>query len=1029
MRFPALFNWLVLLLTGSAVGLSGEPLELPADHAERMTRGIALFQEQVAGLLKQHCIKCHGGDKVQGDLDFATREGLLKGGTNGPAIVPFQPSKSYLLKLIKHEDEPAMPDNAPKLADKDIASIEQWIQLGAPYDAPLIAGKKPPRDASKVTAEDRRWWAFQPLAKPTPPKIQAPSIHNDIDRFIIQAAHTKNLQLAPPADKRQLVRRLYLDLLGIPPTPAEMAKALADSSPKATAKLIDQLLARPEYGERWARHWLDVARFAESAGFEQDYDRPGAWAYRDFVIRALNEDMPYDQFVRWQIAGDELAPDNPWALAATGFLGAGVFPTQITANEVERTRYDALDDMLSTTGSAFLGLTIGCARCHDHKFDPIPTRDYYRMLSIFTTTVRSNIDVELDPEKTRGQRELWFAKLAPLQAAVAERETKLRTKFQEELAAGLSAETALAWSPLEISTVKGKGKTVFKQQTDGSYLASGENEVHDQYRITSKTTLDKITGLRLEALADPSLPHHGPGRAGNGNFGLSGVTLQVRHTGMEQPRTAEFASAEADFEQNTGSLSIAATLDDMAVTGWAVDGQIGRDHTAVFTLREALDVPANATVTVVLNFAVNSQHNIGRFRLAVTDSAKPTLNTPVVPKEVAAILNKSLDTTERAKLKPEQIEKLFAWWSGRDAELQKLKAKLQTEAAKEPKTKTTILICGEGYKPMRHHTQGADFFQETYYLERGSVERKQGVAEPGYLQVLLKEGTDAATWKVEPPKDAKFSGRRSALAAWLTDVERGTGHLTARVIVNRLWQHHFGVGLVATPNDFGKTGSLPSHPELLDWLAGELIRQHWQLKPIQRLILNSAVYQQTSNPGKAHVAADPFNALFTRFAARRLEGETLRDSILAVTGELDRTMYGPGTRDEKSKRRSVYFMIKRSQLIGSMVVFDQPEPLVSQGARPSTTVAPQALLLLNGPQIRGWAAALAKQVEPQLTATEDWKAAIMAVYQRVLARDPHEKEVAAALAVLERTTKQDRSKVLTDFCQVMLGLNEFAYLE
>jgi mono/diheme cytochrome c family protein len=337
--------------------LGAEPAALPADHAERMTKGLTLFKEQVAGLLKKHCVKCHG-EKVQGDLDFATREGLLKGGTNGPAVVPFAPDKSYLLKLIKHEDEPAMPDSQPKLPDQDIAAIERWIELGAPYHEPLIAGKKPPRDASIVTAEDRSWWAFRPLAKVTPPAHDAHQ--NPIDRFIAAAAAKKNLQLAPPAERRQLVRRLYLDLLGIPPTPGEMAEALADSSPHATSKLIDQLLARPEYGERWARHWLDVARFAESAGFEQDYDRPGAWAYRDFVVRALNQDMPFDQFLRWQIAGDELAPNDPWAMAATGFLGAGVFPTQITANEVERTRYDALDDMLSTTSSAFLGLTVGC---------------------------------------------------------------------------------------------------------------------------------------------------------------------------------------------------------------------------------------------------------------------------------------------------------------------------------------------------------------------------------------------------------------------------------------------------------------------------------------------------------------------------------------------------------------------------------------------------------------------------------------------------------------------------------------------
>lgn len=1029
MRFSSLL--LLLPFCGlMPLSVGAEPAALPADHAERMTKGLTLFKGQVAGLLKKHCMKCHG-EKVQGDLDFATREGLLKGGVNGPAVVPFQPAKSYLLTLIKHEDEPAMPDSQPKLPDSDIAAIEKWIELGAPYDEPLIAGKKPPRDASVVTAEDRSWWAFQPLAKVTPPSANNTQIKNPIDQFIAAAAAKKNLKLAPPAEKRQLVRRLYLDLLGIPPTPGEMADALADTSPTATTKLIERLLARSEYGERWARHWLDVARFAESAGFEQDYDRPGAWAYRDFVVRALNQDMPYDQFLRWQIAGDELAPNDPWAMAATGFLGAGVFPTQITANEVERTRYDALDDMLSTTSSAFLGLTVGCARCHDHKFDPIPTRDYYQMLSIFTTTVRSNVEVELNSDKIQKQREQWAASLVPLQNEIKKREDVLRGEFQAELARGLSADQQSTWVALDISEVKSNGDTEFKKLADGSYLASGDNEVHDQYRITAKSGVNKITGLRLEALADSSLPHHGPGRAGNGNFGLSDLVLQVRQPGEKQPREAEFQSAIADFEQNKKNLSIAATLDDMAVTGWAVDGQIGRDHTAVFTLREPLETSDEATITVLLKFNVNSQHNIGRFRLAVTGVKKPTLETSVVAKEIQQLLSKLSSSKGVAALSKDETEKLFGWWSAQDGELKKLKAKLQTEQAKEPKAKTNILICGEGYKPMRHHTQGADFFKETYLLDRGSVDRKKEVVQPSYLQVLLKEKTDAQTWKVEPPPGAKFSGRRSAFAAWLTDVKQGAGALTARVMVNRLWLHHFGTGLVSTPNDFGKTGALPSHPELLDWLAGELIRNDWRLKPIQRLILESSAYQQTSHPSKEHVTADPANAYFTRFTARRLEGETLRDSILAVTGELDRTMGGPGTKDEKSKRRSIYFMIKRSQLIGSMVVFDQPEPLVSQGSRPTTTVAPQALLLMNGTQVRGWAVALAKQIEPKLAQGEsfDWKPVVTEIYQRVLTREPREKELAAALAVLDKTPTQERLHALTDFCQVMLGLNEFAYLE
>jgi mono/diheme cytochrome c family protein len=1013
------------------------PVALPADHAERMTKGLGLFKEQVAGLLKKHCIKCHG-DKIQGDLDFATREGLLKGGTNGPAVVPFQPAKSYLLTLIKHEDEPAMPDSQPKLPDAEIAAIERWIELGAPYDEPLIAGKKPPRDASVVTAEDRSWWSFQPLAKVTPPKVEAPLVQNDIDRFIIHAARAKNLSLAPPAEKRQLVRRLYLDLLGIPPTPAEMADALADTSANATAKLIDQLLARPEYGERWARHWLDVARFAESAGFEQDYDRAGAWAYRDFVIRALNEDMPFDQFLRWQLAGDEVAPDDAWALAATGFLGAGVFPTQITANEVERTRYDALDDMLSTTSSAFLGLTVGCARCHDHKFDPIPTRDYYRMLSTFTTTVRSNIDVELDPVISKNQREQWAAELAPLQAELKASQEKLRGKFDAWVAAGLAADEKLPWLPLEITELQSKEKATFKKLEDESYLVEGTNAAHDSYTIIGTSGLKRITGIRLDALAHESLPHKGPGRAANGNFGLSTFSVQVR-TGEDQANEVTIKAAAADFEQNKKNLAIAGSIDDLPLTGWAVDGQIGRDHAAVFTLAKPLELAAGAMLIVKLDFAVNGQHNLGRFRVSLTGDAKPALDIAGQPPEMAKLLLKFATKTPEEKLSAKETEQLFAWWSERDPEYRRLKTLVTTQQAKEPKTKTKILICGEGYTPLRHHTQGADFFKETHLLDRGNVDKKKEVVTPGFLQVIGQASASTDPWFKSPPDKSKFSGRRTAMAAWLTDVDQGAGTLAARVIVNRLWQHHFGAGIVTTPNDFGKTGALPSHPELLDWLAGELIRNGWRLKPIQRLMLESAAYQQTSHPDKKHVEADPFNALFTRFSARRLEGETLRDSILAVTGELDKTMFGPGTKDEKSKRRSIYFTVKRSQLIGSMVVFDQPEPSISQGSRPTTTIAPQALLLMNGSQVRAWAVALAKRLESKLPAAEtpNWQPAIAEVYQVALGRTPRDKELAAATAALDKAVSGSTAKdapaarlhAFIDFCQVVLGLNEFAYLE
>ena len=714
----------VLFLASSALAA-----DLPSDHARRMESGLKSFQQEVSGLLKENCLRCHGGEKVKSDFDMATREDLLRGGSHGSVVIPFDAKNSRLVQQINHTTEPHMPDDQPKLSAEVIAKISAWINDGAPYSEPLIVGKKPKRDASIVTAEDRQWWSFQPLKK-----VQAKSI----DELLLKNA--KGMSLNAIADKSVMVRLVILDLTGLPPSDGSDTSDLSD--------LTDKLLESPAYGERWARHWLDVARYAESTGFEQDYDRPHAFHYRDFVIKALNSDMPYDQFVKWQLAGDEYEPQNPLALAATGFLGAGVFPSQITANEVERTRYDAMDDMLSTTGSAMLGLTVGCARCHDHKYDPLPAHDYYAMLVTFTTTTRMNVDV------------------------------------------------------------------------------------HPDGKVTSAvTTMDK------------------------------------------KKSTPEVAGA------------------------------------------------------------------------------------------------------------------------------------------------TRMMICGEGYDPIVMHTQGGPFFDKTYVLKRGNSDMKDGEATQGFLQVLSRT-SDAKRWQWQPPKDAKYSGRRRTLSNWITDVDHGAGALLARVIVNRLWQHHFGTGLVPTANDFGKTGAACSQPELLDWLAGQLIANDWKLKPIHRMILNSRAWQQSSARDAKKEAADPANGLYMRFVPQRLEAEAIRDSMLAVSGLLDATMHGPGTRDENSKRRSIYFNIKRSQLIGSMAAFDLPEPLVSQGGRPTTTVAPQALILMNSPQARTWAEGLAKRIQ----GAGDMPKQINMAYRLCFNRDAKPDELAAGSAFLKS------GATLADYCQVVLSLNEFIYV-
>ena len=1019
-----MFRHLPIALLAFTAFASADTL-VPPDHAERMTRGTALFKTDVAPLLKEHCVKCHGGEKTKGDFDLATREGLLKGGKEGVAVVPFDAGKSWMMKLIRHDDDPAMPDNKPKLPDEAIAKIAAWIDHGAPYDAPLVEGKQPPRDRSVVSEEDRKWWAFQPLAK-----VATPGAGNPIDAFLLKAAEPKKLTLNSPADARTLVRRAFLDLTGLPPAAEDIASHSSPSSQTSYESLIDQLLASPAFGERWARHWLDVARFAESSGFEHDYDRPNAYHYRDFVIKALNSDMPYDQFVRWQLAGDEFAPGDPLALMATGFLGAGVFPTQITANEVERTRYDALDDMLSTTGSAFLGLTVGCARCHDHKYDPIPTADYYRMLSTFTTTVRSNIDVEVDSEKTKHAHATWAAQRDTLRGELTKTEETLHTAFEAWLGTGLK-DNAADWTLLEPSDLKSNAKAKFKQQADGSFLVEGENGAWDTYTITAPLTQSRLTALRVEALTDPSLKSKGPGRASNGNFALGKIEVSLAPPeGVKgEAVDVKIARAFADFEQNHGNLSVAASLDMDSSSGWAVDGQIGKDHAAVFVFDSPIEAQPNARLIIKLNFTVNAQHNIGRPRFAITGAAQPQLEGGAVSAPIAAAMQHA---RIGAKLNAEEHATLFDWWKQREKTWLAAHQKLADHEAKEPNGKTTVLVCAEGYPPLVMHSQGAPFLEQTHLLKRGDVNQKTEVATQSFLQVLMRG--DARQWQWSPPPGAKYTGRRRSLANWLTDVDHGAGALLARVAVNRLWQHHFGRGLVSTPNDFGKTGAQPSNPELLDWLAGELIRNGWRLKPIHRLIMTSAAYQQSDATDAAKLAADPDNLLFLRRTPQRLEAEAMRDSILAVSGLLDHTMFGSGTLDENSKRRSIYFTIKRSRLLNSMVVFDALEPLVSQGSRPTTTVAPQALLLMNSAQVRSWAEALAQRL--QGVAKSDALTLAQKAYSLALARPPSAAEAQDATTFIQHgiTTYTQAGKenaatlAVADLCQVLFGLNEFAYL-
>ena len=819
--------------------------EIDKDHAAKMVKGTDIFKKHVRPVLVEKCLKCHGGRSTESGFDLSDRDRLLKGGESGPAVLPGKGKESLLYKLVAHQKEPFMPHQGRKLPDDTLAHIGEWIDNGAPYEEPLVARAEEPLWTTKIVPPSaKEHWAFQPLKRVESPKVKDESwCRTPVDRFLLAKMEAAGVTPNPPVDRRRLIRRAYFDAIGLPPTPEEVEAFVNDESPDAYPKLIDKLLGSQHYGERWARHWLDLARFAESHGFEHDYDRPTAYHYRDFVIKALNDGMPYDRFVKWQIAGDEYAPDDPLALTATGFLAAGVHSTQITKNEVERHRYDEMDDQLATIGTAMLGLTIGCARCHDHKFDPIPQRDYYRLLSTFTTTVRTEVELKQDTEVSRKALAAWEAAHAALQTA-------LKTFETEQLPARFAA-----WE-----------------------------------------------------------------KSGAKPVGAPAAVIQ------------------------------------------------------------ALSIP-------------------------------------------------------NAKRTAEQTATILSWYRTTDAEWQKRNKQVQDHHGKKPPA-VKALICSEGLPAVRLHTQGGDFLPETHFLRRGDPNAKDGVATQEFLQVLEPTGDGGKRWQTGPPAGWRTSYRRRALAEWLTDVDNGAGRLLARVIVNRLWQHHMGRGLVATPSDFGTRGDKPTHPELLDWLATELIANGWKLKPIHKAILTSAAYREDARTDEAKAAAiDRDNRLCWRHPVRRLEGEVIRDALLAVGGVLDERMYGPGTLDEESKRRSIYFTVKRSKLIPMLVVFDAPEALSGIGERPTTTIAPQALYLLNNPHVRGYARGFAKRIAPDAkTSIEE---AVRMGYRIALGRLPTAGEMADSLGFVrsqatdyEAAKKSDaRELALTDFCQTLMCLNEFVYVD
>ena len=1026
--------WLAAVTPANAQQGRSSPSDENEQHARRMAQGMELFKREVRPLLSERCLVCHGGAQSLGGFDLSNRESLVKSGKLGASA-----GSRRLLKLIRHEQEPHMPFQQPKLPEQAINNIARWIELGAPYDKPLIeksAGGQP----AEVTEADRQFWSFQPLACSEPPAGDRGWSRTPIDRFILQKLHEKGLTPNPEADRRALIRRAFLDLLGLPPDSEEVDAFVRDRSPDAYEKRIDRLLASRHFGERWARHWIDIARFAESYGFERDYERPYAYHYRDFLIKAFNRDMPYDRFVRWQLAGDELAPDNPLALMATGFLGAGAFPTEITEREFETVRYDELDDMVNTTGTAMLGLTIGCARCHDHKYDPIPTRDYYRLASVFGHTIRTEIDYDPVPDASRAALAQWEAEHKELVAARSEYERRrLADPFARwlENAPGLPSDDP--WRVLDFTEYQSKQGATLEKLEDGSILAGSEIPDLDEYTFTADVQARNIRTLRVEALTHPSFPHNGPGRSRGGRFLLTSLkaTAQPLADPDAEPVKLKFVSTWTTGPPDPAAAPPAVSGANVADRGWRPSAEsTGRDQAAAFALAEPVGFEGGARLTIKLHFGKHIQCSLGRTRISISGKPRPPL---FVGSGVPQPVVEGMDVVGRegpSGLSEPQRTALLRFFARSDAGWRQRDQAVQSHLFSRPvPTKTKIQVTSEGYPIPRHNSNGngyPHFYKQTYFLKRGDVSQKEEPASPGFLRVLMPEGGDAKSWLAAAPRGwERTSFRRASLANWITDVERGAGALLARVIVNRLWHYHLGRGIVATPSDFGRQGDPPSHPALLDWLARDLIDHGWRLKRLHKLIMTSAVYRQSAAYDEEKAAADVNNVYRWRWTPRRLEAEAMRDSLLTVSGLLDRSMYGPGAMRSDMLRRSVYFFIKRANLIPVMMLFDWPEQLVGIGRRPSTTIAPQALMFLNSPQARSYAEGLARRLDGL-----QGRSAVQQAYRIAYGRTADADELAAAEEFLDRQRRSyanegqvDASTLaLTDYCQTLLGLSEFLYI-
>jgi len=886
------------------------------------------------------------------------------------------------------------------------------------------------------------WWSLKPLVKPTVPQIgsRQSAIGNPIDAFILAKLREQKLTPSPAADRGTIIRRLTFDLHGLPPTPEEVDRFEQDVAPQAYERLVDRLLASPRYGERWARHWLDVVHYGESNGFGMDRPRLQAWPYRDYVIAALNTDKPYARFVQEQLAADALFPEDAALVPALGFAAAGPFNQSALVEQVDGTDCKRMalnldrDDMVASTASTFLSLTVHCARCHEHKFDPISQQDYYRLQAVFAGVGRAERAFDADPQ-VRARRAGLRGFIADLEknpdvhpATAAERDSLATAQMAWEKS--LAAQ-AVNWAPLPVEQVTSTNSTTtFTKLDDGSWLAAGTAADKDVYTVRARVTLPTVTALRLEVLPDDRLPTRGPGRQDNGNLHLSEIRVSLAGTNVaEKPKPIALRNASADFNQV--GWGIERALDGKPETAWGIHPQVGKPHHAVFELTQPSAATNGVTLVIQLDQLHGQRHLIGRFRLSASDKPLP-VRAPTLPVELLAKLARP--DTERTEAERKQL-----------FDLHRL-VFLREQLAQLPAEQRVWAIAAD-FAPLRNYKPTKEPLPIAV-LHRGDIKQPLATVGPGALAAV---GTLPAEFALANAQDE--AARRAALARWITAPEN---MLTWRSIVNRVWHWHFGRGLVETPNDFGRMGSPPTHPELLDWLAAEFRDSGGSLKQLHKLIVTSATYRQISatteagrrNAGMLPVrlqtspaATDSDNRFLWRMNRPRLDAEAVRDALLAASGKLDLTMGGPSAMQFKfedpnvnvsprvdyaafdpdspaSYRRSVYRFLFRNLNDPLLEALDAVDPSLSTPKRNSTITPLQALSLWNNRFVLRQCEHLATRVEQEATGLE---AQVTRAFRLLCARAPSREEMALL-------TKHARRHGLAHACRVMVNLNDFLFV-